>query len=124
MVLVIGGAYQGKLDYVLENYMGKSVFQCNAENPDIDLSADVINSLHLMVLAQMRVGINTLNYLLEMLPKLKDKIIVCDDISCGVVPIDTETRLWRETMGLSLTLLSKNADEVVRVFCGIGSRIK
>ena len=124
MILIIGGAYQGKLDYVLEKYPGKSVFQCSVEKPEIDLSGDIINSLHLMVLAQIRAGLDTLSFLRKILPKIKDKIIICDDISCGVVPVEHETRMWRETMGHSLTLLSKNSDEVVRVFCGIGSRIK
>ena len=124
MIVIIGGAYQGKLDYVLENYPGKTVFQCSLENPKMDLSGEIINSLHLMVLAQIRAGLDTLAYLNEILPKLKGKIIICDDISCGVVPVERETRIWRETMGRALTLLSKNADEVVRVFCGIGSRIK
>ena len=124
MILVIGGAYQGKLDYVLENHKGKSVFQCSVENPELDLSADIINALHLMALAQIRCGRDTLGYLREILPKLKDKIIISDDITCGVVPIDSEPRQWRETMGRGLALLSNNADEVIRVFCGIGSRIK
>ena len=124
MILVIGGAYQGKWDYVAENYPGKTVFQCCIENPDMDLTADIINALHLMILAQIRAEIDTLKYLREKLPKLKGKIVICDDISCGVVPTDSEARLWRETMGRSLSLISKNADEVIRVFCSIGSRIK
>ena len=124
LILIIGGAYQGKLDYVLENYPGKSVVQCSVENPAIDLSGDIINALHLLVLAQTRAGLDTLDFLREMLPKLKNKILICDDICCGVVPVEHETRIWRETMGRSLTLLSKNADEIVRVFCGIGNRIK
>ena len=124
MTLVIGGAYQGKLDYILENYPGKSVFQCEADNPGMDMSADVINSLHLMILAQIRTQTDALEFLRERVPEMKDKIVICDDISCGVVPIDTEMRLWRETTGRCLALISKNADEVLRVFCGIGSRVK
>ncbi|HCC36246.1 MAG TPA: cobalamin biosynthesis protein CobU [Treponema sp.] len=124
MILVIGGAYQGKLDYVLEHYPGKSVFRCGAENCDMDLSADIIDSLHLMLLAQTHAEKDTLEYLREKLPELKNKIIICDDISCGVVPVDCETRQWRENVGRGLALLSRNADEVIRVFCGIGSRIK
>ena len=123
MILVIGGAYQGKLAYVKEKYPEKTVYQCDAENPEMELSADIINSMHLMVLAQIRAGIDTLAYLHKMLPQLKGKIIICDDISCGVVPINAETRHWRETIGRSLALISKNADEVIRVFCGIGSKI-
>jgi len=124
MILVIGGAYQGKLVYVTENYPDKKVFHCDIDNPEMDFSADIINSIHLMVMAQIRAGIDTLSYLHEKLPQIKGKIIICDDISCGVVPIDQETRQWRETVGRSLALISKNADEVIRVFCGIGSFIK
>ena len=124
MVLIIGGAYQGKLDYALDNYPGKTVFQCSTENAELDLTGDIINSLHLMVLAQTRAGLDALAYFREILPRLKDKILICDDIFCGVVPLEQEMRIWRETMGLCLTLLSKNSDEVIRVFCGLGSRIK
>jgi len=124
MVLIIGGAYQGKLEYVKTNYPEKSIFQCEAENPYMDLSAGAINSLHLLTLAQIRTGIDAQAYLYERLPEIKDKVIICDDISCGVVPIDSETRKWREVTGRCLSMLSQSADEVVRVFCGIGRRIK
>ena len=124
MTLVIGGAYQGKLDYVLENNPGKTVFHCDAENPKMDLSMDIINSMHLMILAQIRAEIDTMVYLHEKLPELKNKTLISDDISCGIVPIDSEMRKWREVTGRSLALLSKNSDGIIRVFCGIESRIK
>jgi adenosyl cobinamide kinase/adenosyl cobinamide phosphate guanylyltransferase len=123
MILIIGGAYQGKLSYVMENYPGKTVYHCDADTPEMDFSADVFNSMHLLVLAQIRAGIDTPGYLHDNLPAMKDKIIICNDISCGVVPISSETRQWREATGRCLVLLSKNADEVIRLFCGIGSRI-
>ena len=47
-----------------------------------------------------------------------------DDISCGVIPTDEAMRKYRELVGRSLALLSKNADEVIRVFCGMGTKIK
>ena len=124
MVLIIGGAYQGKLAYVKNIHPDKTIFQCDTDIPSIDLSADIINSLHMMTLAQVRASQDSLAYLRSKLPQIKNKIIICDDIFCGVVPIDRETRKWRETTGQCLTLLSENADEVIRVFCGIGSRIK
>jgi adenosyl cobinamide kinase/adenosyl cobinamide phosphate guanylyltransferase len=124
MILIIGGAYQGKLDYASDKYPGRSVFQCDIENPQMDLSADIINGLHLLVLAQIRKEMDAQLYLKERLPMLKGKIIICDDISCGVVPVDCEMRVWRETTGRCLNMLSNNADEVIRVFCGIGSKIK
>ena len=124
MILIIGGAYQGKLDYAKENYPGKAIYQCGPENPEIDTTAEIITSLHLAVLAQTRAGTDALGYFQKKLPELKEKILICDDVSCGVVPIEQETRIWRENTGRVMALLSKNADEVIRVFCGIGSKIK
>jgi adenosyl cobinamide kinase/adenosyl cobinamide phosphate guanylyltransferase len=53
-----------------------------------------------------------------------DSVIICNDISCGVVPTDYKLRMWRETVGRTLADLAKMADEAVRLFCGIPTKIK
>lgn len=124
MKLIIGGAYQGKLDFALTLSGDKSVHQCCIESTDIDISKSIINSFHLFVLAQMRSGIDTLKYIEDNANLFADKIIISDDISCGVVPSDKEMRLLRERVGRSLSKLSLLSDDVYRVFCGIGTKIK
>ena len=125
MKLIIGGAYHGKLDYVREHaHPAVSVYQCTETEGQIDFSKDIINSLHLAVLAQRRNDINPLVYFEGNLERLKSKTIICDDISCGVVPIDKEMRLWRETVGRVLVLLSTHAEEIIRIFYGLGTKIK
>jgi adenosylcobinamide kinase/adenosylcobinamide-phosphate guanylyltransferase len=54
----------------------------------------------------------------------KDEIIIFEDIFCGVVPADPESRKTREEKAKELTELAKSADAVYRVFCGIGTKIK
>ena len=51
-------------------------------------------------------------------------IIISDEIGCGIVPEDSEERLWREETGRCLCDIAKRCDEVWRVFCGIGIKIK
>ena len=53
-----------------------------------------------------------------------DAVIIADDISCGVVPIEADIRLWREETGRALTALAACSDTVTRVFCGLPARIK
>jgi adenosyl cobinamide kinase/adenosyl cobinamide phosphate guanylyltransferase len=53
-----------------------------------------------------------------------DKIFIACDVSQGLVPMDATDRAFREMMGRTLLHLSKAADEVHRVFCGIGQRLK
>ena len=55
---------------------------------------------------------------------LKDKILICDEISSGIVPLKKEERLWREETGKVLQFLSKESEEVYRIFFGIGTRLK
>ena len=125
MVLIYGGAYQGKLDFARENFnLTEDAVMRVAGETEIDLSKKCVNGYHALVLSQLRVGINALEYLTENMANLSDKIIVCDDISSGVVPIDHETRAWREACGRCVTLLGGNADEVWRVFCGIATQLK
>ena len=55
---------------------------------------------------------------------LCDKIWIVDDISQGVVPIEPDRRAWRESVGRTLLWLGKESDEVHRVFCGLGQKLK
>ncbi len=108
MKLIIGGAYQGKKQYAKEHF------------PQLD----VVEDFHLIVLEQVKSGIDAVSHFKANISSYADKVIICDDISCGVVPIDFTMRKWREDLGHTLAVVSKESDEVVRVFCGIGTRLK
>ena len=126
MVLIIGGAYQGKLVYAVGRFPGKGVYRCEDGMTELDFAsgAGIIYGLHKLILGQVRAGGDPLGYAAENIGALSGKVIICDDVSCGVVPIDPVERRYRECTGRVLGLLSGRADEVIRVFCGIGTRIK
>lgn len=52
------------------------------------------------------------------------QIITSDEIGYGIVPIDAFERNYREVVGRMSCLVAQRADSVVRVVCGIGTRIK
>ena len=124
MDLIIGGAYQGKLDYAKENFSAEQVFTCREDLPELDFSADTIDKLELFTLACVRSGTDARAFLEEKRECLESKIVICTDISQGVVPVDKENRIWREMTGRVLVYLAKEAMTVTRVFCGLGQRIK
>lgn len=125
MNLIIGGAYQGKLDYAIENYhiSLEDVFSYT-EGQQLDFSKKAVNGLHLFILEQIKNGREPLSYIQSNIENLREKIIICEDISCGVVPIDKTMRLWRECTGQCLGFLTRESDEVVRMFCGLGMKLK
>lgn len=122
MDLIIGGAYQGKRDFV-KNTLGipeADIFTCT--DAHIDFSKPCIDRLEEFTLACVREEKDPLDILKAQ--DLSRKTVICMDVFCGVVPIDTELRLWRHTTGLVCQYLAKNADRVYRIFCGLEQRLK
>ena len=55
---------------------------------------------------------------------LSDAVIISNDVSCGIVPIETDLRAWREACGRMNNYLARESDEVWRLFCGLPQKIK
>jgi len=109
MILVIGGAYQGKLDFVKN--------RLKIENEKI------YNNFHIQMKNWLDNGGNSEDFL-ENIFKANVDAVISDEIGCGVVPIEKNIRQWREAVGRALCVLAQNCDEVWRVQCGIGIKIK
>lgn len=148
MKLVIGGVAQGKLDYVLENMIEESekydVYDCfflkdNACNDKAshkewpwDLPGDdervlIIDKFHYYIRAVLLNKLPLQEYILKFMQFAEEKpntIVIADEIGNGIVPLDAFEREYREQTGRAEILLAKKADEVVRVICGIGQKIK
>lgn len=126
MILIFGGAYQGKLEYAMSTYgvSEKDVYDCDIESMVINFDKKIIYGLDKFVLACVKEEVNALECLEEHIDKLADKIVICDDISQGVVPMDATERAWREMNGRCMIYLGQKAETVVRVFCGIGTKVK
>ena len=53
----------------------------------------------------------------------RDAVILCDEITCGIVPVDALDRRWREMTGKYLSRLTRYGAGVTRVFCGLPQRL-
>lgn len=123
MILIIGGAYQGKLDAAKELY-GVSDIDCHNCSDGIDWSKKVLYNFEKYVFDLISRDINPMQYVMDNIIKFHDKIVIITDISSGVVPMDKMIRKWREDAGRVGVILSKEADKVVRVFCGIPTKLR
>jgi len=126
MILVFGGAYQGKLDYVLDRFglTGEDVYRCGDSCADTPSGRKVIYELDKWILALIKGGADTKEALQTFIDNNKDAVVICNDISCGVVPVDEALREWREAVGRAMAELSRESDETIRLFCGIPTRLK
>ena len=48
----------------------------------------------------------------------RELILICDEVGCGLVPVDAFEREYREAVGRICTVFARRADRVDRVVCG------
>ena len=150
MEVYFGGAFQGKLEYVLEKKGCLKVADgAGCSLKDIK-EAQVLNHLHLyikrltykegaaynttvddIITADDTITVDTtaktmsaaeiINDIYEANP---DIILICDEVGGGIVPLKKEDRIYRETVGRALCCAVKKSDRVERVMCGIGQCLK
>lgn len=141
MKLVIGGAYQGKLAYAKRTYGLQDGWLDGGKCAPEELrTCGGIDQFHILVRRMMEEGqwpepfclkadFTELEHQAELFAawlaaENPDIVIVTNELGCGVVPMDPTERFWREAVGRICTCLAARADEVVRVSCGLGMRLK
>ena len=116
MELVIGGAFQGKLVYALETYGLAESDVCDLAVSEPRAGAKCY--CHLESLSRREADME------RYLPLFENAVVVCREVSGGIVPMDGEERAWRERHGTLMQDMARGADRVTRVFCGLAEVLK
>lgn len=127
MKLVTGGYAQGKLAYVLEKYGLEKDMVWHGVLPETGDGTErpvVVDRLHDWVKKRILEGGCPEEEILAFLNRCGDCIMICDEIGNGIVPMEPLEREYRERTGRIVVELAKRAEEVERVICGIGQKIK
>lgn len=122
MRLIIGGYAQGKRAY-LETIVQKIADGRFAGEEALE-KAQGIDKLHLLAGRWMEQGKDPAVMALALAEKNPEIIFVCDEIGCGIVPMERKERDWREAVGRMCCALAAQAQQVERVICGIPMVIK
>lgn len=129
MIFIIGGAYQGKLEYALDLYNLKKedVADCLYADKSEVCIKPIIYNFHLLVkrlLQEFNDNSKVKEEINNILAKNNNVVIISNEIGYGVVPIDKNDRQYRELTGRISCEIAKSSLEVHRVVCGIGTIIK
>lgn len=122
MILIIGGMAQGKLDYVLS--------QTGYTKNDVAfdflsaLNRPILYGLHDLVAECLKSDGNPEEEVNKIVDENPEIIIICDELGCGVVPLDPFERKWRDWVGRICCELAKNAQRVERILCGLPMILK
>ena len=122
MHLILGGASQGKTEYAKKLYALSDADMFTCAGTEIPADARAVCHLERFTRVCTESGLDALQAWDAL--HLATGIVICDEISCGVVPVDAVDRLWREETGKLLSALAARAEKVTRVFCGLPLELK
>lgn len=124
MMLVTGGCFQGKTQYACKTFgVSKEEAADGAVCPMEELyQTKLLYHFHEYIQRMMKAGQEfSVERLKEENPKV---ILVTNELGCGVVPVDQFDRAYREKTGRICCQIAREAVQVHRVVCGIGTVIK
>ncbi len=134
MIFVIGGRGQGKTAYAVELWK-KKYEQKNTElmcivdgqsesDKEAMMRAGLITHFELIIKREMEAKRDPYELADRLIKNNPQAIITADEIGCGIVPLDAFERNYRETDGRVCQKIAAYSEEVYRVICGLGMRIK
>lgn len=132
MILIIGGAWQGKLEFAKklakDQEPDKNLTILTAEGSADSFEAAwerrVVHGLHQYVRRLLKEKKSVEDFVAGLKEKNPKVIVTTNELGCGIVPMDPEERKWREAAGRAAAQAAKESDQVYRMVCGIATRIK
>ncbi len=109
MILIIGGAYQGKADFA----------------KTLAAEEHLLLNVHERIRADLAEGKSRDEAETALWGQIdEESVLTADEVGCGVVPMEAFERQYREITGRILCGIAKKADTVYRVMAGIPVKIK
>lgn len=126
MILVIGGIFQGQLDFALNlTGMNKAnVVDCETCALEALNDAKIILDYHKIIKRLLKNSQDVYEFTESLIRTNPNAVVLVDEVGCGVVPASPFDREYRESVGRVSCELAKASSKVYRVFCGIGTEIK
>lgn len=129
MILIIGGAFQGQNEYIKEQfgYEEEEILSGGTAELQQMYTGKAIAGFHLFVKRMIEKGKEEehIKTMVEQLLEHNSEIVIgLDEIGYGIVPMEKQDRIYRETTGRIGCLLAEKAEQVIRMLCGIPVKIK
>lgn len=127
MILVIGGACQGKLKLVC-SWLGKDIDRSLYADGATDCWLEINNKpVVYRVQDYLKRGLEEqrdMEAWIRQLIAADPDYVIMDEVGYGIVPLQKEQRFYREEAGRAGQQLARAAAAVYRVVCGIPVQIK
>lgn len=125
MHVYIGGAYNGKTDYVKEQVAqsGRVMAWYDGSLPPVGTDPVVVNNVHEWLAQFEGTEEEAIALWLERLAN-RESIVILTDIGRGIVPMDAKDRAFRDKCGRLYQGFIAQAENVTQIWYGIAKNIK
>ncbi len=127
MILITGGAFQGKTDFAAEWLGVTRADILDGESCAVDDVFGAAAVRHFERLIRRMISENNRDardFARELCERNPALVVISAEIGSGIIPLDRGEREWREAVGRACCVLAEFADTVIRVSCGIPIAIK
>lgn len=128
MILITGGAFQGKLNYaflMLNEETDRLRYADGVIDPfESAYEKKIVYGFQEYVRRLLAEGKDVEEFIQHLITQNPEAVVVMNEMGCGIVPVDATDRNFREACGRAAQKLAAYSDTVYRVVCGIGMRIK
>ena len=126
MVMVTGGAFQGKRECLKRLYDLSDEDILNGADCDIDdvFTAAAIADYHELVMRLIAEKIDVSEFTGRFCRENANAAVTINEVGCGIVPLEKSERIYREEVGRAGCIIAAHSETVIRVFCGIPQMIK
>lgn len=125
MKFIVGGAFQGKLDYAAKEYKVNKCDIIKGEEltENMNVEGKCLTEYHLFIKKMLLENKDPLSITEQIIEK-NPNIIIMNEIGSGIIPMEKQDRIWREQVGRVGCYLAENAETMERVICGIAVKLK
>lgn len=125
MILITGGAFQGKRTFAQKSFgITEDIADGATAGMEELKQAGLMTHFHLWVSRQLKEGRDPQSEIQKVLLVNPGLVITVTELGCGIVPMDAFDRKWRECVGRVCCYLAGEAKAVYRLTCGVPTRIK
>ena len=126
MIMITGGAFQGKTEFAQKSFSLKESDIINGEACGFDdvFSVRCITNYHILIKRLIENNIDPLEFTERLCKENSEVIVIINEIGCGIIPLERSDRIWRELTGRAGCIIAEKASAVIRISCGIPNVIK
>lgn len=126
MIMITGGAFQGKTEYAKNRFGFSDSDIINGGICDLEavFTAKCVTNYHLAVKRLLEANADPEEFSRRICRENPDAVIIINEIGSGIIPLEKGERIWREETGRAGCIIAENSCEVIRLVCGIPVKIK